>query len=100
MAQHPLIKALSNEQATEALVIHAFQWVIEQPLSMWLQPEAQIQRVQRWFDVEQAGKLFDTYAPQFMSRLQNRMQQSNDSLHDWVIPELDAELRATFMRPV
>jgi hypothetical protein len=100
MAQHPLINALTNEDATEALVIHVFQWIIEQPLSMWLKPEAQLQRLQRWFDVEQAGKLFDTYAPQFLSRLQDRMQHSQDSLRDWVIPELDAEFRATFMRPV
>ena len=97
---HPLIIALSQEESTRALIKIGFDYVIDQPLKTWVQPEEFLNRITRYFDLEQTGQLLEKHLPDVIKNVQETLQERGETVHDWLTSEMDAELRSWAMQAI
>ena len=97
---HPLIHALNQEQSTRALIKIGFNYVIDQPLKTWVHPEDVLNRITRYFDLEQTGQLLERHLPEVIQQVQVTLRERQESVHDWLTSEVDAELRSWAMQAV
>ena len=97
---HPLIAALSQEHSAQALVHLGFDYVIQQPLHTWIQPEEVLNRVSRYFDLEQTGQLLERHLPALIEQVQSTLKENGETVHHWMTAEIDMELRSWAIKPI
>ena len=97
---HPLILALSQDESSRALIKIGFDYVIDQPLHTWVQPEEVLNRFTRYFDLDQTGQLLEKHLPNVLKEVQATLKERGETVQDWMTSEIDAELRSWSMKPI
>lgn len=95
-----LLAALADETKTETLVGLGFDFVIDQPVSTYLEPTRILAHLDHALTVELTEQAIRRHLRPFLDRETARAQARGDRVGDWLTPEARATLRELVGRPV
>lgn len=92
--------ALANQTKTEALVGLAFDFVVAQPVSTFIEPAQVLAHVDRALEESLTETALRQHVRPFLDRELARARSRDDRVGDWLTAEALAELRSLAARPV
>lgn len=100
MTYAPLIKAMTLKKSGGDLVGRIFDFALEQPISAFVDEDRVLVQLDRLLDERLSARWIETHLTAALERERSRNAARQDTVGDWIVDPLKAEIRALLERPL